>query len=142
VRTRSRHAATPVSSRESDYALMRASHWLVAIGLLAFTTGLVAGSLGAGSPETWLSVYSGAAWLLYVCIYCWMKADARERSHEPPPGATPLIPVLLPIAIPYYLVWTRQRWRKLSSLGLLSLYAVMLMLCAAAGEWISGSFVS
>ena len=85
-------------------------------------------------------VYSIAAWPVYVLTYAWMKADARGRDSIPPPGAIPLIAVLLPIAVPYYLIAMRQRWHKVLALFCLAAYvgiAVMLInLGELVGRWL------
>jgi len=44
------------------------------------------------------------------------EGGARARTSTSPPGAIPLTPVLLPIAVPYYLLATRQRWHKILAL--------------------------
>ena len=120
---------------------MRAWHWLVAICLLAFGTGLVVG-VSAGSEEVRSSIYAGVAWVLYIFVYRWMKVDARERSVTPPPGALPLIVGLFLVAIPYYLLGTRRRWHKLSSVGLLCVYVVVALSCSIAGELLGGTLMS
>lgn len=121
---------------------MRAWQWLAVICLLAFVSGFLASELSAGSADARLSIYSGAIWLLYVSVYCWMKVDARERSITPPPGAAPLIVGFFPVAIPYYLLGTRQGWHKVSSLALLGAYIVLALACAAAGELLSGAIAA
>jgi hypothetical protein len=57
-----------------------------------------------------------------------MKADASRRLAPPPPGALPMIPFLLPLAVPYYLFATRSLWQgEISSiLGILFIVADVL----------------
>ena len=115
---------------------MRAGYWLVAICLLGFAIGLMAGAFGGNSYDGRLGIYGGGVWLLYISVFCWMKADSRERSVNPPPGAAPLIVGFFAIAIPYYLLGTRRRWHKLFSLALFSVYAVVVVSCSMAGEFL------
>jgi hypothetical protein len=67
--------------------------------------------------------------------YAWMKADARARGSPPPPGAIPLILVLLPIAVPYYLLATRHRWRKIVSVCFLTRYMGSALVLLGLGEF-------
>ena len=117
-----------------------ARRWL--LGILAVISGaaLISGVVAHGSAGTQMSIYSAAAWPVYVLTYAWMKADARARGSVPPPGAIPLIPVLLPIAVPYYLLATRQRWRKILSVcfltGYIGVALVLLGLGEVVGRWL------
>lgn len=92
--------------------MIRARTWLFVIAGLFASSGFVAGLLSAGIGEN--HSYAGAAVLMpiYVLTYLWMKADAREHAVQCPPGATPLIVGLYPLAVPYHLIATRPGWRK------------------------------
>jgi hypothetical protein len=120
---------------------MEAHRWL--LGILAVISGaaLISGVAAHGSADTQMSVYSVAAWPVYLLTYAWMKADARARGSTPPPGAIPLIPVLLQIAIPYYLLATRRRWHKVLALcfltGYVAIALVLLIFCEFVGRWLT-----
>jgi len=80
---------------------MSSRSWLIAIALLLLAASGVSGyvSYGLGSRD----VYAFIALPIYVLIYCWMKADAKRLSVQPPPGAIPMIPLalaLLTFAVP------------------------------------------
>lgn len=117
--------------------MIRARTWLFSIAGLSAASGLVAGLLSDESGESAL----GASFLLllpiYVLTYLWMKADALERSRDCPPGATPLIVGLYPIAVPYHLLATRSGWRRALALfwflGFVVLVLVLNSLSAYAG---------
>jgi hypothetical protein len=91
---------------------MKAQRWLLGILTVILSAAFISGVVADGSAGTQMSIYSVAAWPVYLLTYAWMKADARARGSAPPPGAIPLIPVLLPIAVPYYLLATRRRWQS------------------------------
>lgn len=97
----------------------------------------MAGWLWHGADSVRRSVYVLAAFPLYALTYGWMKADARERGVSPPAGAIPLIAVLLPIAVPYYLLATRVRWGKLSGICRFMAYTVLVSSLAAIGEMLT-----
>lgn len=101
---------------------VEAHRWLLGILALFLGVGFISGALADGSADAQKTVYSVASWPTYLLIYAWMKADARARGSPPPPGAIPLIIALLPIAVPYYLLATRHRWRKIVSVCLLTGY--------------------
>src|SRR5882757_2220163 len=101
---------------------MNARRWLLGILTVILSAAFISGVVADGSAGTQMSIYSVAAWPVYLLTYAWMKADARARGSAPPPGAIPLIPVLLPIAVPYYLLATRQRWRKILAVCFLTGY--------------------
>jgi hypothetical protein len=105
-------------------SVLLSGSWLIAIAFLLLAASAFSGyvSHGTGSRE----IYTVTAWLLYVLSFFWMKADAKQRSVQPPPGAIPLIPWLLPIAIPYYLVATRRGWRGAASLCFAALFVAVL----------------
>jgi hypothetical protein len=117
-----------------------ARRWLFGILAVALIAGLISGVVAQGSAATQMSIYSATAWPVYLLTFAWMKADARARGTVPPPGATPLIPVLLPIAVLYYLLATRRRWRKLLAVCFLSGYVgiglVLLGLGELVGRWL------
>jgi hypothetical protein len=48
---------------------------------------------------------------LPVISYLWCKEDAAARSVQPPPGAIPLLAVLVPVGLAYYVVATRSALR-------------------------------
>jgi hypothetical protein len=56
----------------------------------------------------------------------WMRADARLRGASIPGGGLLLAAVLLPLAVPAYILWTR-RWR-----GLLVIAVSLLAILVAA----------
>jgi len=121
--------------------LVRARTWLLAIAGLSTLSGLVAGLLSVEDAES----SQGAAFLaflpIYVLTYLWMKADARERATQCPPGAIPLIVGLYPLAVPYHLLATRLAWRKgtalLWFLGFVSLAFVLNAAAACAGYFLA-----
>jgi hypothetical protein len=49
--------------------------------------------------------------LLPVVTYLWIKADSAARAVKPPPGAIPLLVILLPIGWAYYVFATRRPMR-------------------------------
>src|SRR5882757_8561235 len=112
---------------------MSSRSWLIAIALLLLAASGVSGyvSYGLGSRD----VYALIALPIYVLIYCWMKADARRLSVQPPPGAIPMIPWLLPIAIPYYLLGTRRNWRSVIAVGLAALSIGLACALVELGEY-------
>jgi hypothetical protein len=107
---------------------------LLAILALLLAMGAASGYFAHGSQVVQACVYGVGAWPLYVLTYLWMKADASARSTAPPPGAAPLIPVLLPIAVPYYLLATRRRWHKLLGMVLLLGYISIALAALSIGE--------
>jgi hypothetical protein len=117
-----------------------ARRWLFGILALILGAALISGAVADGSSDTQRAVYATATWPAYLFIYAWMKADARARGSQPPPGAIPLILVLLPIAVPYYLLATRHRWRKLVSVcfltGYIGIVLVLLGLGEMCGHWL------
>ena len=115
---------------------MRARSWSVIIAAAYFLVAVASGFLSNGIAENQKAVYALFALPLYVGAYCWMKADARERAIQPPPGAIPFIALLPAFAIPYYLVATRQRWRRLVSVVLLAIYVLLVATCVTLGDWI------
>ena len=119
---------------------MEALRWLCGILAVIFGAALISGVVAHGSASTQMSIYGGAAWPVYMLTYAWMKADARARGSAPAPGAMPLIPVLLPIAVPYYLLATRRRWRKILAVCVLTGYIgfaqVLLYLGEFVGRWL------
>jgi hypothetical protein len=119
---------------------MKARRWLLGILTVILSAAFTSGVVADGSASTQMSIYSVAAWPVYLLTYAWMKADARARGSAPPPGAIPLIPVLLPIAVPYYLLATRQRWRKILAVcfltGYIGIAVVLLGLGESFGRWL------
>ena len=119
---------------------MEAHRWLLAILVSISTMAFLSGVVAHGSAEIQMSIYSFAAWPMYLLTYAWMKADARARGSAPPPGAIPLIPVLLPVAVPYYLLATRRRWHKILAVGFMTGYIgialVLLALSEFLGRWL------
>ena len=113
---------------------MSSRSWLIAIALLLLAAGAASGYLshGAGNRD----VYAFTAWPLYLLTFRWMKADARSRSVHPPPGAIPMIALLLPIAVPYYLFATRRSWRGAASVCLAVLVIGLLCAVLLLGEYV------
>jgi hypothetical protein len=113
---------------------MTSRSWLIAIALVLLAASGISGyvSHGLGNGD----MYALIAWPVYVLIFCWMKADARRLGVEPPPGAIPMIPLLLPIAIPYYFLGTRRGWRGAISLCLVVLVIAVLCAVLLLGEYI------
>ena len=111
--------------------------WRWPLGILAviLSAAFISGVVAHGSASTQMSIYSFAAWPVYLLTYVWMKADARARGSAPPPGAIPLIPVLLPIAVPYYLLATRRRWRKILAVCFLTGYVGIALVLLGLGEF-------
>jgi hypothetical protein len=58
-----------------------------------------------------------------VTMLMWMRTDARLRGSPIPGGGMLMAAVLLPIAVPSYILWTR-RWRGLAAI-ILSLIAIL-----------------
>jgi len=52
--------------------------------------------------------------VLPIIAYLWCKADSAARAVNPPPGAIPLLAVLVPIGWLYYLFATRSPLRAAS----------------------------
>src|SRR5882757_9710343 len=115
---------------------MQAHRWLLGILAVISSAAVISGVIAGESPDVQISVYGVAAWPVYVLTYAWMKADARARGSTPPPGAIPLIPVLLQIAIPYYLLATRQRWHKVLALCFLTGYVGIALMLLILGEFV------
>jgi hypothetical protein len=51
--------------------------------------------------------------VLPVVCYLWCKADCAARTVRPPPGAIPLMAVLVPVGWAYYLFATRPPLKAL-----------------------------
>ena len=119
---------------------VKARRWLLGILAVILSAAFISGVVAHGSASTQMSIYSFAAWPVYLLTYAWMKEDARARGSAPPPGAIPLIPVLLPIAVPYYLLATRRRWHKISAVcfltGYIGITLVLLGLGELFGRWL------
>jgi hypothetical protein len=119
---------------------VKARRWLFGILAVILSAAFISGVVAHGSANIQMSIYSFAAWPVYMLTYAWMKADARARGSAPPPGAIPLIPVLLPIAVPYYLLATRRRWHKILAVcfltGYIGITLVLLGLGECFGRWL------
>jgi hypothetical protein len=113
---------------------MSSRSWLIAIALVLLAAGAASGYISHGEGNR--DVYSLMVWPIYILTYNWMKADAKQRSFEPPPGALPLIPLLLPVALPYYLFGTRRGWRGAGSLCIAALVIAGLCAVMLLGEYI------
>ena len=113
---------------------LKAHHYLIAILGVVLVTAVSAGCLHGGDHGIRTSIYALSAFPVYVLIYLWMKSDARSRSSVAPSGAIPLIPVLLPLAVPYYLLRTRKNWQKLSAFCLLIVYLLLMLVLIQGGE--------
>ena len=116
--------------------------WLLAILATAGVGAVASGYFAHGVAEVQRAAYAATAFPIYIFIYAWMKSDARVRTVETPPGAVPMIPILMPLAVPYYLIWTRRGWRKVSSLMLLSLYVLGLLATISLGEMLGRRLAS
>jgi hypothetical protein len=114
---------------------VKARRWLLGILAVILSAAFISGVVAHGSPSTQMSIYSFAAWPVYLLTYAWMKEDARARGSAPPPGAIPLIPVLLPIAVPYYLLATRRRWHKILAVCFLTGYIGITLVLLGLGEF-------
>lgn len=114
---------------------VKARRWLLGILAVILSAAFISGVVAHGSASTQMSIYSVAAWPVYLLTYAWMNADARARGSAPPPGAIPLIPVLLPIAVPYYLLATRRRWHKILAVCFLTGYIAMALVLLGLGEF-------
>ena len=115
---------------------MKAQRWLWGVLVVLSSSAVISGIVAHVSADIRMSVYFVAAWPVYVLTYAWMKADARTLGSTPPPGAIPLIPVLLPIAVSYYLLGTRQRWHKVLALCWLTGYVGIAFVVIILGEFI------
>jgi hypothetical protein len=115
---------------------METHRWLLGIFAVISSAACISGAVAHGSVDTQMNVYGVAAWPVYLLTYAWMKADARARGSTPPPGAIPLIPVLLQIAIPYYLLATRRRWHKVLALCFLAGYVGICLVLVISGEFV------
>ena len=113
---------------------LHARRWLLAILSTVAVGSVGSGYLAHGVVDTQRAVYAAIALPIYILIYAWMKSDARVRAIETPPGVVPMIPMLMPLAVPYYLIWTRRGWRKLYSLLLLCLYVLGVVVVISLGE--------
>jgi hypothetical protein len=116
--------------------------WLYAILAVGLSTGFISGVLAHGSPSTQKIIYGIAVWPLCLLTYAWMKADARTRCCAPPPGAIPLIPVLLPIAVPYYLLASRRGYRKVLVVFFFTGYIGIELVLLVIGESLGGLLVT
>lgn len=58
-----------------------------------------------------------------VTTLMWMRADARLRGSPVPGGGMLASAVLLPIALPGYILWTRRGWGVVAII--LSLFAIL-----------------
>jgi apolipoprotein N-acyltransferase len=108
--------------------------WSIAIIGLFLVAGAIVGASGDTSGELEVAVSGVGAWPLYVLTYLWIKADARERGITPPPGAVALVVPLFALSAPYYLLASRPRWQKLTSLALFVGFVVVV-----AGAYWAGS---
>ncbi len=120
--------------------MSRAKFWLLAIAVLYALGGFLLGISGSAAYESEVAFTGIVVFPLYVLTYLWMKADAQERSSASPPGAIPLVAVLLPIAVPYYLIATRHGWGKalavLGLVGFVVLVVVFSVLASELGAWL------
>ena len=121
---------------------VEARRWLLGILALVLGAAFIAGVVGRESSDTLRIIYSVATWPMFLLIYGWMKADARARGSPPPPGAIPLVPVLLPIAVLYYLLATRHRWRKVASVCFLTGYIGIAAALLGLGEFCGHGLVT
>jgi hypothetical protein len=140
------------STRRPDHEFSQASTlnrsraWLIAIVLLTTVSGLLSGLVLAwgDSPDHQMGIGALTAVPYYVFTFLWMKSDASERGVSPPPGAMPLVIVLLPVAVPYHLLATRPGWKRAVSLlwfaGFLVLLAAISTIAAMGGAWLAETF--
>jgi hypothetical protein len=74
---------------------------------------LIAVAFSRGPPGS--SAFAIAAGLgsvaMPILCYLWCKADSSARGVKPPPGAIPLMVLLLPIGWAYYVLATRPLFR-------------------------------
>ena len=61
-----------------------------------------------------------------VIVLMWMRADARLRGSPIPGGGILAVAVLLPVAVPGYILWTRRWW------GLVAIIVSLIAVLAAA----------
>jgi len=117
-----------------------AGRWLLGILAIILGAAVISGMVAHGSADTQRTIYGIAIWPMYLLIYAWMKADSRARGSLPPPGAIPLILVLLPLAVSYYLLGTRHRWRKVLSvcclIGYIGIASLLVGLGEFCGHWL------
>lgn len=77
-------------------------------------------ALLTGGMESRSNHYAIAAslgvYVLPIVVYSWCKADAAARSVQPPPGAIPMLAVLLPLGWVYYICATRSPLRACGSI--------------------------
>jgi hypothetical protein len=121
----------------NEKCAMSSRSWLITIALLLLAAGVASGyaSHGEGNRD----VYALMVWPLYVLTYCWMKSDAKRLSVQPPAGAIPMIPLLLPIALSYYLFGTRRGWRGAGSLCIAALAIASLCALMLLGEYVGSA---
>jgi hypothetical protein len=95
--------------------------------------------IGQGDWQDNMAIGVMAEFPLYILIYAWMRSDAAALQVQPPPGAIPLIPLNLLLAVLYYLLGTRRKWRKLGSIALLACYVCLASLILGIGAVASQS---
>ena len=61
-----------------------------------------------------------------LIILMWLRADARLRGSPLPGGGLLAVAVLLPVAVPSYIIWTRRLW------GLVAIILSLAAILAAA----------
>jgi hypothetical protein len=76
--------------------------------------------------------------VLPVISYLWCKEDAAARSVQPPPGAIPLLAVLVPVGLAYYVIATRSALR---ACGVIIGAVFVTLGVTAGGEFLRGSGV-
>ena len=85
------------------------------------------------SPGSVIAGFLGS-FVAPILLYMWCKADAAARSVQPPPGAIPLLAVLLPVGWAYYIFATRSLLRAIG--------VIVCSILFAGGIVVAGAVVS
>jgi hypothetical protein len=94
--------------------------------ILYLVIAIVIGMALVDTHLPWATTHIGAmnligSLILGLCAFAWVKADARARGIEPPPGSPFLAALIIPIGVPVYLFRAlgarRGAWSSLKALG-------------------------
>ena len=116
--------------------MISARAWLFSIAGMSALSGLVGGLSTSDQPGSGENAATLIFLPIHVLTYLWMKADSREMATPSPPGATPLIVGLYPVAVPYHLIATRTGWGKATAMLWLLGFVVLLMALNVLTSWL------
>ncbi len=129
----------PAFPRQAFFTLSmnpkRVLHGLLIVTLLDAMIDPGAASDAAASP--WILLSLGLALLSNFLGFYWYRLDSEERRYRRSRWMSSAIVTAMPFAMPYYLVRSRPKGRKLRSLSRFVAYLLLMLGAAIAGAAIA-----